>query len=180
MRSPNQNRYKSIVCEEDSYFKELVRYIHLNPLRAGLADTLAKLNWYRWYGHSVVVGRRKNSWQARDDVLKWFGETKKEAITSYRGFVKKGIVLGKQPHLVGGGLVRSVGGWSEVKALRRIGERQLSDERILGSGEFVEQITRQVDLERKHRLLSEDRLKSAKQLGVSTSAIAKTICRKMR
>ena len=42
-----QNRYKSIVCEADTYFKELVRYIHLNPLRAGLVDTMKKLDWYR-------------------------------------------------------------------------------------------------------------------------------------
>ena len=45
-----QNRYKSIVCDEDTYFIELVRYIHLNPLRAGLVDTLANLDWYRWWG----------------------------------------------------------------------------------------------------------------------------------
>ena len=43
-----QNRYKSIVCEEDPYFKELVRYIHLNPIRAksvaslGLADSTGR------------------------------------------------------------------------------------------------------------------------------------------
>ena len=56
-----QNRYKSIVCDEDTYFIELVRYIHLNPLRAGLVDTLAKLDWYRWCGHSAVVGRRNRN-----------------------------------------------------------------------------------------------------------------------
>jgi REP element-mobilizing transposase RayT len=37
-----QNRYKSIIVEEDTYFKELVRYIHLNSLRAGMVDSLAK------------------------------------------------------------------------------------------------------------------------------------------
>ena len=39
-----QNRYKSIVCEEDVYFKELVRYIHLNPFRAKLVKTLSELD----------------------------------------------------------------------------------------------------------------------------------------
>ena len=39
-----QNRYKSILCQEDSYLKELVRYIHLNPLRAGLVDSLKSLD----------------------------------------------------------------------------------------------------------------------------------------
>lgn len=55
-----QNRYKSIVCEEDPYFKELIRYIHLNPLRAKLVDSLSKLDNYKWCGHSIVLGRRSN------------------------------------------------------------------------------------------------------------------------
>lgn len=159
-----QNRYKSIVCEEDSYFMELVRYIHLNPLRARLVDTLAKLGWYRWGGHSCVVGRRKHSWFARDYVLRSFGATEREGLRNYQNFVKKGIELGSQPHLVGGGLIRSAGGWSAVKALRRIGDRQASDERILGSGRFVDEITGQVDLERKYRLLASDRLEKAFEL----------------
>ena len=43
-----QNRYKSIVCEEDAYFKELVRYIHLNPLRAGIVGSMNALDRYGW------------------------------------------------------------------------------------------------------------------------------------
>jgi putative transposase len=117
-----------------------VRYIHLNPLRAGMVDSFAKLDYYRWSGHSVIVGRRVNKWQDRDYVLKWFGTKVKQARQSYRMFVGQGIGLGRQPNLVGGGLVRSAGGWSQVKALRRIGGREKSDERILGSGGFVEQI----------------------------------------
>lgn len=159
-----QNRYKSIVCEEDVYFKELVRYIHLNPLRAGLVDTMQKLDWYRWCGHSMIVGRRKNSWQAKGYVLRWFGGRKKEAVSKYRYFVKQGVAIGKQPNLVGGGLIRSAGGWSEMKALRRIGDRQASDQRILGGGGFVEQITKQIDLEKKYRLSGKDRVKKAKIL----------------
>jgi REP element-mobilizing transposase RayT len=159
-----QNRYKSIVYEEDSYFKELVRYIHLNPLRADLVDSIQKLNWYRWCGHSVIVGRRKNDWQERDYVLKWFGGREKEAVSSYRDFIHKGVTLGKQPNLTGGGLVRSAGGWSEVKVLRRIGDRQVSDERILGKGDFVKQVTRQIDRDRKYRLTSIDRVGRAKKL----------------
>ena len=41
-----QNRYRSIVCEEDPYLLELIRYIHLNPLRAGLVKDLKKLDMY--------------------------------------------------------------------------------------------------------------------------------------
>ena len=55
-----QNRYKSIVCEEDSYLLELIRYIHLNPLRAGLVKDLKELDRYPWTGHSAILGKRKN------------------------------------------------------------------------------------------------------------------------
>jgi len=55
-----QNRYKSIVCEEDPYLMELIRYIHLNPLRAKLVQDLNELNKYPWTGHSAILGHCKN------------------------------------------------------------------------------------------------------------------------
>ncbi|MBW1796645.1 MAG: transposase, partial [Deltaproteobacteria bacterium] len=55
-----QNRYKSVVCEEDSYLLELTRYIHLNPLRARLVEDLKSLDKYPWSGHSVLIGKQKN------------------------------------------------------------------------------------------------------------------------
>ena len=56
-----QNRYKSVICEEDPYLLELIRYIHLNPLRAKLVNDLKDLDKYPWAGHSAILGRRKNS-----------------------------------------------------------------------------------------------------------------------
>ena len=147
-----QNRYKSIVCDEDAYFTELVRYIHLNPLRAKLVKNLAKLDRYRWCGHGVLMGKVKNDWQDRDYVLKWFGRTESEATDEYHNYVKKGIDQGRRPELVGGGLIRSLGGWSAVKAMRRAGDRELSDDRILGSGEFVEQIIKEAKGKVKYQL----------------------------
>jgi hypothetical protein len=55
-----QNRYKSVVCEEDAYLLELLRYIHLNPLRAGLVKDLQELDKYPWAGHSAILGHCKN------------------------------------------------------------------------------------------------------------------------
>ena len=55
-----QNRYKSVICEEDPYLLELIRYIHLNPLRAKLVEDLKALDKYPWSGHSAILGRRKN------------------------------------------------------------------------------------------------------------------------
>lgn len=138
-----QNRYKSIVCEEDPYFKELVRYIHLNPLRAGAVADLAALERYRWCGHADVLGKRPNPWQAIDHVLRWFGRTEKSARAAYRRYVASGKDHGRRPELVGGGLVRSQGGWSVVKSLRRRGEKVKGDERILGSSGFVQDLVAQ-------------------------------------
>jgi hypothetical protein len=64
-----QNRYKSIVCEEELYLLELVRYVHPNPLRAREVESLEELEQYPWSGHSVLVGRKENKWQERGYVL---------------------------------------------------------------------------------------------------------------
>jgi putative transposase len=140
-----QNRYKSIVCDEDRYFQELVRYIHLNPLRARVVKSMSELDRYRWSGHSVLMGRIKHEWQDRDHVLSWFGDKKGQAKRAYRQYVKEGIGLGRRPELIGGGLVRSLGTRSEVLSLHKHGKRVLTDERILGSGDFVERVMKEAD-----------------------------------
>ncbi len=135
-----QNRYKSILCQEDVYLLELVRYIHLNPLRAGLVSDLNKLGKYPYSGHCVLMGKFKNDWQDIDSVLKMFDKKVGTARRKYNAFVKKGISKGKRPDLIGGGLIRSTGGWSALKAQRRAKIYQKGDERILGDGNFVEKI----------------------------------------
>ncbi len=125
-----QNHYKAIVCEEDTYFRELIRYIHLNPLQANLVRNLSELDRYLWCGHSILMGKIKNDWQDRDYVLKWFGSKEGEAKKAYHTYVQKGIGQGRHPELIGGGLIRSLGGWSQVKSMRRAGDRELSDQRI--------------------------------------------------
>lgn len=134
-----QNRYKSILCQEDVYLLELVRYIHLNPLRARLVSDLNQLDKYSYAGHSVIMGKSKNDWQDMDSVLKMFHQKAGPARRKYRAFVKRGILKGKRPDLIGGGLIRSAGGWSVVKAQRRAKIYQKGDERILGDSDFVQQ-----------------------------------------
>jgi REP element-mobilizing transposase RayT len=140
-----QNRYKSIVCDADSYFTELVRYIHLNPLRVKLVKDMGELERYPYCGHGAITGKVSYEWQDRDYVLNWFGKKEREAVRAYREFVREGVSVGRRPELVGGGLVRSLGGWSEVLSLRRGGNRELSDERILGSGAFVERMLKEAE-----------------------------------
>jgi REP element-mobilizing transposase RayT len=151
-----QNRYKSIICDEDVYFMELVRYIHLNPLRAKLVENLEQLDRYRWCGHSVIIGSRNNEWQARDYVLGWFGKKESDARKVYRKFIRKGIEKGHRPELVGGGLIRSYGGWSNVKAMRRSGNHELSDSRILGESEFVQRVIKEAETKIKCQLPFEE------------------------
>jgi putative transposase len=151
-----QNRYKSILCEEDPYLLELVRYIHLNPLRAQLLEDLNQLDNYPYSGHSALMGKSDRPWQNVDCVIRLFGETRSTAIRGYREFVAKGVATGSRPYLVGGGLVRSAGGWSAVKMLRKEETRMKADERILGNGNFVETVLKNADenLERKYALQS--------------------------
>jgi REP element-mobilizing transposase RayT len=151
-----QNRYKSILCQEDVYLLELVRYIHLNPLRAKLVPDLKTLDRYSYSGHGVLMANVKKQWQDTDKVLKFFGQKAGSARRAYRAFVKKGINQGKRTDLTGGGLVRSAGGWAAVKALRAAKIFEKSDERILGNGDFVETVLAAAKeaLERKYDLQS--------------------------
>jgi len=135
-----QNRFKSILCQEDSYLLELVRYIHLNPIRAGLVGDLDGLGGYGYCGHGVVMGKVKKPWQDTGSVLAMFGEKLGVARRAYRTFVEEGIGQGKRQDLTGGGLLRSAGGWEGVKALREEKVYQRNDERILGDGDFVERV----------------------------------------
>lgn len=149
-----QNRYKSILCQEDAYLLELVRYIHLNPLRAKLVSDVKALDNFSYAGHGVLMGKTKAPWQNTKYVLGLFGNQVSPARKRYKAFVQKGIEEGKRPDLIGGGLIRSSGGWEAVKSLRGSGAMQKGDERILGDGDFVESVLAQAkeDFERKYRL----------------------------
>jgi len=98
-------------------------------------------------GHATALNRSCG-------VLELFSDTVSTARRFYRSFVKKGIDQGRREDLIGGGLIRSFGGWSNVKAMRRAKIFEKSDERILGDGDFVEKVLSacQEQLERKYTL----------------------------
>jgi REP element-mobilizing transposase RayT len=152
-----QNRYKSILCQEEPYLLELVRYIHLNPLRAKQVATLKHLDRYRYSGHSALMGHRPNPWQAIGSVLRLFGNSAPTARRQYRRFVEQGIALGRRPELIGGGLIRSLGGWSAVKSMRGCRDHVKSDERVLGDSDFVQSVLSAQDesLETRYQLQSQ-------------------------
>jgi len=72
----------------------------------------------------------------RRSLILGFGKQVSAARQAYRDYVAKGIAQGLRPELVGGGLIRSAGGWSVVKMMRRVQDHRKSDERILGVPDF--------------------------------------------
>lgn len=150
-----QNRYKSILCEEETYLFELVRYIHLNPLRGKLVADLKSLDTYEFCGHSALMGKMERYWQDTGYVLGMFGNNLQTARENYAVFLADGLKMGRRPELVGGGVIRSYGGWEKLQPLRGHGKRVKGDERILGGSEFVQQVLKNANEEHevKSRLL---------------------------
>lgn len=129
-----QNRYKSIVCDGDAYLLELVRYIHLNPLRARIVSTLDSLEAYLWSGHRELLGKTVRALIAEDQVLPFFTMQRNAARQQYRQFIADGIDFHSEPELSQGGKRASL-------ALDPgLADDALFDERILGGGDFVEQV----------------------------------------
>jgi putative transposase len=136
-----QNRYKAILCDLDSYLLELVAYIHLNPLRAGIVNGLAELRKYRWCGHGIVMGRGGMGFLAVEDILVQFGKNVGAARREYESFVRARVGRYRGGELSSGGLRRSAG-FSRSLSSGREEEMQVYDERVLGDGDFVESVVR--------------------------------------
>jgi putative transposase len=166
-----ENRYKSILCDEDNYLLVLVRYIHLNPLRVKVVKTIEELDRYSWTGHQTLIGRAKHPWMDVDTVLAQFAGTRKKAINEYRRFVREGAGQGTVKELTGGGLVRSQGGWSQVLSNQRRGKIEEFDQRILGGGDFVHQVLKEAE-ERQLRQIKHQRT------GKTLQKIIEEECRK--
>ena len=173
-----QNRFKSILCDEDQYLLELVRYIHLNPIRTGRTRTMAELAGYEWCGHGVLLGKQKAEWQEVDEVLGLLGRSREKARDTYESFVREGLGMGHREDLAGGGLIRSVGGREGVKGVMRERQKNQADERILGSGEYVAAVLREVEHRDRRkegikRRLTPDEVveRAAKAMGVSLADV---------
>lgn len=137
-----QNRYKSLVCDEDSYLLELVRYIHLNPLRAGIVSDLDALDRFPWSGHAVLMGKCSMEGQAADEVLRYFGRKIGAARRSYRIFVSDGVAQGKRRDLVG----LRVASWKAETWVP-------GDSRILGDADFTERLLAESSLKERITVL---------------------------
>ena len=91
-----QNRYKSIICQEEIYLRELVRYIHLNPLRSKVVSNIIGLNRYKYCGHSALMEKRQCTWQDKRYVLSCFGKSLSTGRDNYYAYVKDGLEQGRR------------------------------------------------------------------------------------
>ncbi|MFK5927222.1 MAG: transposase, partial [Desulfuromusa sp.] len=129
-----QNRYKSIVCDRDSYLLELIRYIHLNPIRAGIVGDIDSLATYRWCGHRELLDDSFGGQVSIEAVLPLFANKKQVARQKYLDFLSDGLghdVTGKFSR---GGMLAS------LTLDSNLNPDDLFDERVLGGGLFVEQV----------------------------------------
>lgn len=130
-----QNRYKSLVCADDGYLLALVRYIHLNPIRAGVVTSLDALTDYRWCGHRELL-QAEEGLLAREEVLSHWSSQKRAAGAKYLQFMADGLKETGSVNLSRGGRV------SSLFLDRNLDDQGLFDERFLGGGAMVEKVLR--------------------------------------
>ena len=83
-----QGRFKSILVNREGYLTKLVRYIHLNPVRAGIVKNPED---YKWSGHNAYLGTDPVAWLEQDYILKQFSDDRHLAAKRYHAFVHAGI-----------------------------------------------------------------------------------------
>jgi len=119
-----QGRYKAVLVDGDSYLLELVRYIHLNPVRSGMVDNPED---YPWSGHRAYLGKELLPWLTTDWLLGQFGKSEMKAHTAYREFVFEGLGEEHRPEFHGGKEDKRLLGDDNFmdKCLARHGDKQL-------------------------------------------------------
>ena len=85
-----QGRYRSILVEVSSYFQTLISYIHLNPLKAGLVNSLDELKTYPWSGHIALLGGTKRNWQNTQRVYSELGADTALGPVYYQDLIRDG------------------------------------------------------------------------------------------
>ena len=138
-----EGRFKSILCEEEPYLLELVRYVHLNPVRAGICESVAGLGRYQWSGHRCLMGHGELPWMEIDGVLKRFARGRQEARRKYAEFLSAGLV-DEKAGVSGGESLRHLveGGWETVKEV--LGAKAAkTNESIMGSDRFIERVLKE-------------------------------------
>jgi len=130
-----QGRYKAILLDADAYLLELVRYIHLNPVRAGIVKLP---DGYAWSSHRVYLGQEKIPWLTTDWILAQFSEERRLARRRYQEFIMEGVGEGYRQEF----------------------HRGTEEGRLLGDDRFVEEVQKATRQEIVHKVTLEEILKS--------------------
>jgi len=118
-----QGRYQAILCDREDYLLALVRYIHLNPIRSGLVESLEE---YYWSSHQVFIGKSIFPIINKELILDLFSNDEEKAKNEYLYFLRDGMKNGGQS--------------DEIK---------ITDQSFHGSKIFIEQVKeKHVDLKR--------------------------------
>ena len=112
-----QGRYKALLVDQDAYLLELVRYIHLNPVRAGL---VMQPDSYQWSGHNCYLGKETLPWMTTDWVLGQFGEDITTARHSFAQFMNEDIGLEHE---------------------NKFHQGSVKDARVIGNDDFLDRIS---------------------------------------
>lgn len=144
-----QDRFKSLATQEFRYFRELIRYIHLNPVRAGNVSSLKELAHYPWCGHGALIGTvEPQPIHMVNETLLRFGSNKSNARKTYLRFIQQGLETENMkdifPHR---GVTIGKTNRSE-NALSSSGETEEQDDRIIGEASFVRSIIERVEKEK--------------------------------
>src|SRR5688572_8426640 len=148
-----ERRYHALLVDKDSYLLELVRYIHLNPVHAGIVNDPLR---YRWSSHAAYMGVREIPWVTCDFVLRMLNEDPAMAKAAYAEFIHKGVEAGFDPTIL-------------------IAHRR--DARILGDDKFLRRVTRRATTAAKPLALKQRRTldnvidDACRRFGVSRDAL---------
>ncbi len=131
-----QGRFKSILVQEEMYFLNLMKYIHLNPLKAGLVTNYHELQEYRWCGHGSIIGVRKYLWHNRLYALSKFGPSIYDSISRYIKYVSEEISNKTMDELNLGTYILGKQGICDL-AQENNGDNRRGCCRVLGNKEFA-------------------------------------------
>jgi putative transposase len=115
-----QGRFKSVLIEADTHLHVLTRYIHLNPVRAGMVKHPVE---YKWSSYREYLGMRKcQKWLDVKQTLERFGRSEKEQRSEYRKFVEEGVAENPLREMVFGAFLGTTQFVDRVR--RKLNERK--------------------------------------------------------
>ncbi len=134
-----QNRYRSILVQEESYFLELVRYIHLNPLRSGILNSRDTIGRYIWSGHAGIMNKGMFAWQNTTSVLRHFNGNQEARLQNYLRYlldddIKTEVNYDEGNYLLGSSGLLSM--TSDIKERKSVSNHH----RILGNRNFANEV----------------------------------------